>query len=395
MKPIRSICSIICFMTVMQTTAQATGIKFTKESKWSKILAQAKKENKLIFLDAYASWCGPCKYLQSNVFTDAAVGKYYNQNFINVKMDMEEGEGIQLGEQLGVTAYPTLFFVNGDGEIVHKAVGAMEPEELVDLGMTASDPGKQFYTLKKLAANGKLDVKEFHNWIHDAVKLKEESIDSVINKFLLSSKTDLFNAEMLEIIFDHAETLPDSTVAQLYRNRKGIEVVLNFDAAEFDKKMLNKILIAAEAKSLTNGGNPDYQAYRKYVATYQPARANLETSKFKISRLKKSKEHKELLKELSFILSDKSIKLSASEFLYLMVGNTATIVENKGGATFLKLIENVVLAEDSKDKAYVKDVASLAIYAELKDKKKISELQGKLLTAPNVPEQIINWALSL
>ena len=56
----------------------------------------------MIFLDAYASWCGPCKMLQKNVFTKKAVGDFYNSKFINVKMDMEKGEGP--GPVAGVSA---------------------------------------------------------------------------------------------------------------------------------------------------------------------------------------------------------------------------------------------------------------------------------------------------
>ena len=98
MKLLRTL--LICSLLFCASASFAGGIDFLHNKNWKEILAQAKKENKLIFLDAYTSWCGPCKHMQSEVFTDMAVGYYFNKNFINVKMDMEEGEGLQLSNDL-------------------------------------------------------------------------------------------------------------------------------------------------------------------------------------------------------------------------------------------------------------------------------------------------------
>lgn len=111
---------------------EGKGIAFF-EGSWDDALSKAKKENKLIFLDAYASWCGPCKRLKANVFPQEQVGKVFNQKFINVKMDMEKGEGPVIAEKYNVTAYPTLLFINGDGKVVRKALGYHKAEELIEL----------------------------------------------------------------------------------------------------------------------------------------------------------------------------------------------------------------------------------------------------------------------
>jgi len=111
----------------------AVGIQFT-EGAWSKILEKAKKEKKIIFFDAYASWCGPCKQLQKYVFTRQDVGDFFNKNFVNVKKDMEEGEGPKLASIYPLDAYPTLFFIDGNGKVVKKFVGGLDPEELIQLG---------------------------------------------------------------------------------------------------------------------------------------------------------------------------------------------------------------------------------------------------------------------
>lgn len=111
----------------------AGGVQFKKES-WSEVLKMAKKENKLIFLDIYATWCGPCKRLKANTFSDAEVGKLYNQKFINVALDGEKGEGLALAQKYAVRSFPTLLFLDGNGNIVTRTGGYHNPEEFIELG---------------------------------------------------------------------------------------------------------------------------------------------------------------------------------------------------------------------------------------------------------------------
>ena len=111
------------------------GIQFTDVS-WRDVLKKAKAEKKVIFLDAYASWCGPCKMLQKNVFTKKTVGDYYNSRFINVKMDMEKGEGPALMQVYPLEAYPTLLFIDGNGRVLKKVLGYQSPEDLIAIGQS-------------------------------------------------------------------------------------------------------------------------------------------------------------------------------------------------------------------------------------------------------------------
>jgi len=123
---------------VETVSVEEAGIHFFHGT-WAEALAKAKKENKLIFLDAYASWCGPCKMMARNTFTKADVGAYFNKNFINVKMDMEKNaDGARLSRKYALRAYPSLFFVDADEAVVHKTVGYLKPAQLIAQGKTAT-----------------------------------------------------------------------------------------------------------------------------------------------------------------------------------------------------------------------------------------------------------------
>jgi thioredoxin 1 len=114
-------------------TYSDTGIQFTSIS-FEEAMKLAKKEKKNIFLDAYASWCGPCKMLKKNIFTQKEVGDFYNSNFINMAIDMEQGEGPQLAQKYKVQAYPTLLFINHNGEVIGSALGYHQADEIIALG---------------------------------------------------------------------------------------------------------------------------------------------------------------------------------------------------------------------------------------------------------------------
>lgn len=109
------------------------GIQFHKGT-WNEAMALAKKQNKLIFLDVYATWCGPCKKLKKNTFSDEKVGEFYNSNFINVAFDGEKPEGEMLAKQYGLTGYPSLLFIDSNGKVVSQSGGYQNPDELIAFG---------------------------------------------------------------------------------------------------------------------------------------------------------------------------------------------------------------------------------------------------------------------
>ena len=109
------------------------GIAFFKGT-WKEALILAKKENKPIFLDVYAKWCGPCKKLKKTTFKNSEVGTYFNANFINVTIDGETDEGRALAKKYQVTAYPTLLIIDSRGNQLTKSVGFLKPYILINFG---------------------------------------------------------------------------------------------------------------------------------------------------------------------------------------------------------------------------------------------------------------------
>jgi len=107
------------------------------EDNWNEALKQAAAQHKYIFVDAYATWCGPCKMLKATTFKNKKAAEFYNKNFINIAIDMEKGMGPQLAAQWRMQAYPTLIIFNPKGEPVLGTVGYIKAPDLIRFGEAA------------------------------------------------------------------------------------------------------------------------------------------------------------------------------------------------------------------------------------------------------------------
>lgn len=150
--------SLICVMFFAQ--AQEPGIKFETNLTWKEIQAKAKAENKYIFVDCYASWCVPCKYMSQYVFPKKGVGDYFNPRFISISVQMDstakDAESIKrwyanakfIDKKYKITEYPTFLIFSPSGVAVHRFSGAVQdPRKFIEKAADGLDPAKQYYTV--------------------------------------------------------------------------------------------------------------------------------------------------------------------------------------------------------------------------------------------------------
>ncbi|SCW89037.1 thioredoxin domain-containing protein [Mucilaginibacter sp. NFR10] len=135
---------IIALVIVLSSTVRAQEnvskssiqINFIENS-WTEALKQAARQNKYIFVDAYATWCGPCKMLKATTFKNNKVADFYNDNFVNVAIDMEKGQGPALAAEWGLQAYPTMIIFTSKGKPVSGTVGYIRANDLIKFGRQA------------------------------------------------------------------------------------------------------------------------------------------------------------------------------------------------------------------------------------------------------------------
>lgn len=196
--------------------ALAQGIKF-EESNFTAVLAKAKKENKLVFIDAYTTWCGPCKLMAKNIFPQKTVGDYYNSHFINAKIDMEKGEGIEIAKKYNVKAFPTYLFVDGNGELVHRTLGYVEENDFIQFAKDAGDPSKRLTALKQKFEDGEKDPEFLKNLASLTMYNDAEFAGRVMERYF-SSKKEL-DREDVQMLLSVAQN-PDSPMYKIFQAKK-------------------------------------------------------------------------------------------------------------------------------------------------------------------------------
>ncbi|SDK00496.1 Thioredoxin-like [Pedobacter sp. ok626] len=205
-------------------TAQNREISF-KEADWKTQLATAKKEKKIIFFDAYTSWCGPCKMMAKDVFTKDNVADLFNQTFLNVKYDMEKGEGPALKDKYGVSAYPTYLFVNGDGEVVHKIVGSMSASEFMEEAKKALNPESTAFGLAKKFNGGDHSEATAVAYMEALEKAYESDKMGAVAKVYFDGlpKASLMEDKNWNIILKYLNNPAAQSFAYLYVNKAELE----------------------------------------------------------------------------------------------------------------------------------------------------------------------------
>jgi len=213
------------------------GIQFTSGS-WSEILEIAKKENKPIFMDCYTVWCGPCKQMAANVFTDPKVAEYFNSTFINVKFDMEKGEGIELKNKYSVSAYPTFLYIDTKGNVINRLVGSMPAADFIAKSKEGMSEQGLASMQKRYAAGERSD-----SFLKNYIKILEQSYlqkeaQEVMGEFFKTADLSLLKTPEYYKLFEKYINDPDSPVFKyVYENREEFGKLFNERA--LDLKLFN------------------------------------------------------------------------------------------------------------------------------------------------------------
>ena len=206
----------------------AQGVEF-RDLTFGQALEQARTENKLVFMDCYTSWCGPCKNMLKNVFTLPEAGEFMNAHFVCVKYDMEKGEGIGLKKQFAVRAFPTFFIIRPDGTVQHRLAGGSQWERFRERVARGLEETTSYAYLNERYQQGKLARKQYPHYVQalkdagDRPAVKNvcmEVFGQLSDKAKCSAENwYIFDQEMgpadprFEYLVDHKEAF-DRTVGQ-------------------------------------------------------------------------------------------------------------------------------------------------------------------------------------
>ena len=212
---------IFLFLSFLHFSLMAQGIQFGHTS-FAEALAKAGEENKLVFIDAYTTWCGPCKLMSAKTFPDSAVGAFFNAHFVSIKIDAEKDEGPELVRRYGISYYPTLLFINAKGVLAHKAVGYYKPEEFLKLGQKAGDPTSNLLALEARFRNGDRG----QELLFALTEIKSAALDPAAGDLAndyLKTQTNLGSPENMDFIMHYVDDPFSEGFGFLQKNRPDFE----------------------------------------------------------------------------------------------------------------------------------------------------------------------------
>ena len=312
---------LACLLLWFTTTTHAEGIEFF-DGTWEEALAKAEAEEKLIFVDAYAKWCGPCKKMAASTFKDASVAELFNQNFISMKIDMEESMGRTFGQTYSVSAYPTLFFIMPNGEVAKKSVGFKDVAKLTNLGNSVLGSADFSGKYKAKYDEGSRDFETVMDYVKSLNKAGKPSL-KIANDYLLSDhcmtaqQYDQFifeavseaDSKLFDLCIDNKSSLVSTFGQEAYEDnllkaaqkttRKAIDNEYSelIDEAVTKLKPINKSLseqYRIESYLEYTASYKDWENYQKYYKTYDKkyTKNNPEASKRLVALTSKHFEDK-------------------------------------------------------------------------------------------------------
>lgn len=246
------------------------------------LLAKAKSEKKLIFLDAFAVWCGPCKMMERNIFPLKSVRDFYNATYINARFDMEKGEGREIAMKYGIRSYPSYLFLNGDGEVVLKNYGYMGEEAFLAFGQEANNPKLTQGSYKEIFEKGEQDPEFLTNMMRLYADSDYELAKKASERYFKVKKTQVFTKDDLGLLLYFLKSPQDVNYAVFKEKKADIEKLITPEIyQQFDSNIKISEFLDKAVDQKTGTVNDDY-FYKKAIPIVGKTDAEIALNRMKV-----------------------------------------------------------------------------------------------------------------
>lgn len=224
---------IFLILNLLFLDIYSQNIKF-EESSFDSIMTKAKSEKKIVFIDVSTEWCGSCKWMEENIFTLKEVSNFYNNNFINIQVDAEKGEGMAIAKRYNVLSYPSYLFINDEGILLSKnTIGGQSSDQFINSGKKALATLKQrtpLTILDEKYAKGLRKKKFLFNYLSRQIDERDEC-DTLVLKSYLSQLNDKELNEIKNVLLiantPYAFSYKSPYFMAVLRNLQNVQLNLN------------------------------------------------------------------------------------------------------------------------------------------------------------------------
>jgi len=271
---------LLCLLALLPALAFAQGVHFEKELSWQQVLAKAKAEHKYIFVDCYTTWCGPCKYMTAQIFPQETMGRFFNSNFINVKVQLDKTpddnehvkswyeDAAMIEKEYKIRSYPTFLYFSPDGKIVHRTLGSTETAaEFIARSEKALNPATQYYTQLDKYNKGNNKPEDLHAMAIAAMDADDGPNATKISREYLATQKNLLTADNIRFMNDFTHSSKDTGFTIFMKQSKAVDAVLGEGKATARVK---DIITNEEVYAKLRGNAVDWASIEKQVQEKYP-----------------------------------------------------------------------------------------------------------------------------
>ena len=184
-------------------------------------IKKAGEENKMIFIDCYTTWCGPCKRLSKETFTDSLFADYINNKFIALKFDCEKEEGINIKTDYNVGAFPTLLYLDSEGNEVFRTTGFDKAEPLITKIESGTSKENGLLALEKKYNAGNREYSFLMKYIEMlSMAYKNDEISKIVEDYLNDKAEELIsNDEYFGLFVKYISDPKHVSTSVVFNNR--------------------------------------------------------------------------------------------------------------------------------------------------------------------------------
>lgn len=257
------VCTLTLILLLVNISLYGQGIEFFNGT-YAEAKALANQNNKNIFVDAYTTWCGPCKRMVKETFTDSKVGAYFEQNFIAIQIDAENESESEFFSEYTATAYPSLFWLDNNGDLLDIHIGFLDASGFLEATKLALE--------KNLMANYKSLEKRWHNEDRTFELYKEYSnIAYKVNPSIGQTIAEeyIYGLTEKELLTPESFSVLQSFMRRGMNNDLFIMLVKNWDhymtASESPEEDWSRLYSSIVRIASIHRNNKDIEAYNQQV----------------------------------------------------------------------------------------------------------------------------------
>ncbi|WP_448103445.1 DUF255 domain-containing protein [Pedobacter panaciterrae] len=274
--------ALLVFSNLGTRAQERKGIKFEHGLSWEQVKTKAKAENKYIFMDVFATWCGPCKAMDEKVYPNERLGNFVNDEFISIKvqadtskLDNDEtkswyADAKRILVDNKVNGLPTFLFFSSTGKLVDRGIGYKDINGLLELAGNAINPKKQYYTQVEKYRRKKLDFNDMPSLAKTAKSFNQNELANIvaedyIDHYLLKLREDkLFTKDNLTFISDFMGNTKTNRFKFFFKNQEKVDGILGENKSAYSiRTAINQDYIP-DYKTWTSSP-PDWDSVEKTV----------------------------------------------------------------------------------------------------------------------------------